>query len=221
MTAFYIRRAAPSSSSPLFRRNLVWSYRLMSCRDTLPLFFDNDRTDSGNDRERMVGCHSSRRRAEPRSVKDRNLGAPTRHRKRERCGCPSRPEKEHADCLYSRHTECLSSPRRNGLRSGCPSRHLKQSMRTASAPDKWNVSHRPVVYGHQFMSCRVLELSIKSYVRSSLGRRNLSHVAIHVSCDSLSVFGSVGCWKALRLGLRNCYAITIFTGGFCLEDGEV
>src|SRR5579859_5918508 len=33
MTAFYIRRAAPSSSSPLFRRNLVWSYRLMSCRD--------------------------------------------------------------------------------------------------------------------------------------------------------------------------------------------
>ena len=160
------------------------------------------------------------------------------------------PEKEHADCLYSRHTECLSSPRRNGLRSGCPSRHLKQSMRTASAPDKW-FSHRPVVYGHlftvlsqcqarylsrisilsvigirlafvhQFMSCRVLELSIKSYVRSSLGRRNLSHVAIHVSRESLSVFGSVGGWKTLRLELRNCYAITIFTGGICLEDGGV
>ena len=32
-------------------------------------------------------------------------------------------------------------------RSGCPSRHLKQSMRTASAPDKRNVSHCPVVYG--------------------------------------------------------------------------
>src|SRR5579859_1738784 len=85
----------------------------MSCRDTLPLFFDNDRTDSGNDRERMVGCHSSRRRAEPRSVKDGNLGAPTRRRKRER--------------------------------SGCPSRHLKKSTRTASTPDTWNVSHRPVV----------------------------------------------------------------------------
>src|SRR5579859_7857396 len=105
------------------------------------------------------------------------------------------PEKSMRTASTPDTMECLSSPRRNGLRSGCPSRHLKQSMWTASAPDKWNVSHRPVVYGHQFMSCRVLELSIKSYVRSSLGRRNLSHVAIHVSRDSLLVFGSVGCWK--------------------------
>ena len=63
--------------------------------------------------------------------------------------------------------------------------------------------------------------SVLSRAVNALGRRNLSHVAIHVYCESLSVFGSVGGWKTLRLELRNCYAITIFTGGFCLEDGGV
>src|SRR5271170_1150725 len=38
--------------------------------------------------------------------------------------------KEHADCLYSRHMECLSSPRRTRFTvkgSGCPSRHLQRA----------------------------------------------------------------------------------------------
>src|SRR5579859_2938291 len=140
------------------------------------------------------------------------------------------PEIEHADCLCSRHISVL--------RSGCPSRCLQrvcgqpllQTFRSLVTNVKARYLSRisilsvigiRLAFVHQFMSCRVLELSIKSYVRSSLGRRNLSHVTIHISHNSLSVFGSVGCWKALRLELRNCYAITIFTGGFCLEDGGV
>src|SRR5277367_4192886 len=77
----------------------------MSCCDVLPLFFDNDRTDSVTDRERMVGCHSSRqggalsrrKTLEYRRVEHGNgLG--------DHCvTC-----KEHADCLYSRQTHGMS-----------------------------------------------------------------------------------------------------------------
>src|SRR5579859_6978666 len=127
MTAFYIRHAAPSSSSPLFRRNLVWSYRLMSCRDTLPLFFDNDQTDSVTDREQMVGCHSSRQRS-------------------------ALSRRETLECRRASNTETV------WVTIAPP----EKSMRTASAPDKWNVSHRPVVYGHLFTvlsQCQARNLS--------------------------------------------------------------
>ena len=94
--------------------------------------------------------------------------------------------------------ECLSSPRRNGLRSGCPSRHLKQSMRTASTPDKWNVSHRPVVYGHLFtvlsqrQSTVLSRISILSVIgiRLTFVHQFTSRFGLSIkSCGQLSVVG--------------------------------
>src|SRR5436305_10959725 len=102
------------SSSPLFRRNLVWSYRLTSCCDSLPLFFRYRPNGFCNDNENVWSGVTA--------VGDAPLGALSR---RKTLGC-RRVIETNGTVWVS-----IAAP--------------EKSMRTASTPDKRNVSLRPVV----------------------------------------------------------------------------
>ena len=102
------------SSSPLFRRNLVWSYRLTSCCDFLPLFFRYRPNGFCNDNENVWSGVTA--------VGDAPLGALSR---RKTLGC-RRVIETNGTVWVS-----IAAP--------------EKSMRTASTPDKRNVSLRPVV----------------------------------------------------------------------------